>query len=110
MGSIKSSMMDSGLIIVIIIIVSLLLITFSFLIFVDYEWCHVLYKNNTENPACTKNNNRDKLLLSNLGEQMESMRRREMEKREKRNKKIENTRTGEKEESGGKKTKMQIRN
>ena len=51
MGGIRGSMVDSGLIVIIIIIVSLVLITFSFLIFVDYEWCHVLYNNNT---VCTK--------------------------------------------------------
>ena len=40
-------MMDSGLVVVVFIISSLLIITFSFLLLVDYEWCHVLYKNNT---------------------------------------------------------------
>ena len=39
--------MDSGMVVVILIITCLIIITFSFLLFVDYEWCHVLYKNNT---------------------------------------------------------------
>merc|ERR1711915_912113 len=68
---IHSSTVDSGLVVVIFIISCLLVVTFSFLLLVDYEWCHVLYKNNTENPACTKNNNRDKLLLGGLGDQMD---------------------------------------
>ena len=28
-------------------ILSLVITVFSFLLFVDYEWCHVLFKNNT---------------------------------------------------------------
>jgi len=56
--------MDSGLVVVVFIITSLIITVFSFLLFVDYEWCHVLFKNNTENPACTKNDNRDKVLLT----------------------------------------------
>ena len=43
----NSGMMDSGLVVVVFIISSLIIITFSFLLLVDYEWCHVLYKNNT---------------------------------------------------------------
>ena len=42
-----SGMMDSGLVVVVCIISSLIVIVFSFLLFVDYEWCHVLFKNNT---------------------------------------------------------------
>ena len=42
-----SSVMDSGLIVVVFIITSLIITVFSFLLFVDYEWCHVLFKNNT---------------------------------------------------------------
>jgi hypothetical protein len=38
---------DSGLAIIIFIIVSLLVILFYLLLFVKYEWCPVLYKNNT---------------------------------------------------------------
>merc|ERR1719297_272336 len=59
-----SSVMDSGLIVVVFIITSLIITVFSFLLFVDYEWCHVLFLNNTENPACTKNDNREKVLLT----------------------------------------------
>ena len=40
-------MMDSGLVVVVLIITSLVITVFSFLLFVDYEWCHVLFKNNT---------------------------------------------------------------
>jgi hypothetical protein len=43
----NSGMMDSGLVVVVCIISSLIILTFSFLLFVDYEWCHVLFKNNT---------------------------------------------------------------
>ena len=39
--------MDSGLVVVVLIITSLVITVFSFLLFVDYEWCHVLFKNNT---------------------------------------------------------------
>ena len=42
-----SSVMDSGLVVVVFIITSLIITVFSFLLFVDYEWCHVLFKNNT---------------------------------------------------------------
>ena len=45
----NSGMMDSGLVVVVCIISSLIILTFSFLLFVDYEWCHVLFKNNTVN-------------------------------------------------------------
>ena len=41
------SVMDSGLVVVVFIITSLIITVFSFLLFVDYEWCHVLFKNNT---------------------------------------------------------------
>ena len=47
----NSGMMDSGLVVVVFIISSLIIITFSFLLFVDYEWCHVLFKNNTVREA-----------------------------------------------------------
>ena len=43
----NSGMMDSGLVVVVCIISSLIILTFSFLLFVDYEWCHVLFMNNT---------------------------------------------------------------
>ena len=43
----NSGMMDSGLVVVVCIISCLIILTFSFLLFVDYEWCHVLFKNNT---------------------------------------------------------------
>ena len=42
-----SSVMDSGLVVVVFIITSLIITVFSFLLFMDYEWCHVLFKNNT---------------------------------------------------------------
>ena len=43
----KEKNMDSGLVVVVLIITSLVITVFSFLLFVDYEWCHVLFKNNT---------------------------------------------------------------
>ena len=43
----KEKNMDSGLVVVVFIITSLIITVFSFLLFVDYEWCHVLFKNNT---------------------------------------------------------------
>ena len=46
-GGGQAGLMDSGLLVVVSIITFLLLTVFSFLLFVDYEWCHVLYKNNT---------------------------------------------------------------
>ena len=45
--NVSSKEMDSGLIVVVFIISSLIITVFSFLLFVDYEWCHVLFKNNT---------------------------------------------------------------
>ena len=38
---------DSGLLVVIIIVLTMLLILGYCLLFVKYEWCHVLYNNNT---------------------------------------------------------------
>ena len=47
--------MDSGLVVVVFIISFLIIIVFSFLLFVEYEWCHVLFKNNTVKPiVCHK--------------------------------------------------------
>ena len=38
---------DSGLLIVVCIILVLLTSVFSFLLLVEYEWCNVLFRNNT---------------------------------------------------------------
>ena len=46
-AGVGGGMMDSGLVVVVLIITSLVITVFSFLLFVDYEWCHVLFKNNT---------------------------------------------------------------
>ena len=43
----KERNLDSGLVVVVFIISSLIITVFSFLLFVDYEWCPVLFKNNT---------------------------------------------------------------
>ena len=43
----KERNIDSGLVVVVFIITSLIITVFSFLLFVDYEWCPVLFKNNT---------------------------------------------------------------
>ena len=45
----KERNIDSGLVVVVFIITSLIITVFSFLLFVDYEWCPVLFKNNTVN-------------------------------------------------------------
>jgi hypothetical protein len=44
--------MDCGLAIIIFIIISLFIILFSLLFFVKYEWCPVLFRNNTESTKC----------------------------------------------------------
>lgn len=40
-------MFDSGLVVVVCVLLILLTTVFSFLLLVEYEWCHVLFKNNT---------------------------------------------------------------
>jgi len=55
---------DSGLVVVFTIIVFLVVVMMTTLVYVKYEWCHVLFKNNTENPACTKNFLRDNIRLT----------------------------------------------
>ena len=42
-----SGIFDSGLLVVVCIILVLLTSVFSFLLLVEYEWCEVLFKNNT---------------------------------------------------------------
>ena len=42
-------MVDSGLVVVVCITSSLIVIVFSLLLYVEYEWCHVFFKNNTVN-------------------------------------------------------------
>ena len=44
-GRLKS--LDSGLVVVLVIIVTMVLILIYCLLLVKYEWCHVLYSNNT---------------------------------------------------------------
>ena len=39
--------MDSGLVVVVCIASSMIISVISLLFFVKYEWCHVLFKNNT---------------------------------------------------------------
>ena len=39
--------LDSGLMVVILIILTMILILIYCLLLVKYEWCHVLYANNT---------------------------------------------------------------
>ena len=41
------AMVDSGLIVVVCITSSLIVIVFSLLLYVEYEWCHVFFNNNT---------------------------------------------------------------
>ena len=45
--SFLSGLFDSGLLVVVCIILVLLTSVFSFLLLVEYEWCHVLFRNNT---------------------------------------------------------------
>ena len=45
--SFLSGFFDSGLVVVVCIILVLLTSVFSFLLLVEYEWCHVLFRNNT---------------------------------------------------------------
>ena len=45
--SFLSGLFDSGLVVVVCIILVLLTSVFSFLLLVEYEWCHVLFRNNT---------------------------------------------------------------
>ena len=40
-------MFDSGLVVVVCVLLILLTTVFSFLLLVEYEWCHVLFRNNT---------------------------------------------------------------
>ena len=42
-----SAIFDSGLLVVVCIILVLLTSVFSFLLLVEYEWCEVLFRNNT---------------------------------------------------------------
>ena len=42
-----SSWVDSGLVVVVCIIVSMVVSVFFVLFYVQYEWCHVLFKNFT---------------------------------------------------------------
>ena len=42
-----SSCLDTGLVVVVCITVSMIAIAIYCLVFVKYEWCHVLFKNNT---------------------------------------------------------------
>ena len=46
-ASFLGGLFDSGLVVVVCIILVLLTSVFSFLLLVDYEWCHVLFRNNT---------------------------------------------------------------
>ena len=39
--------LDSGLVVVLVIIITMVLILIYCLLLVKYEWCHVLYANNT---------------------------------------------------------------
>ena len=68
---------DSGLVVVVTILVFIIRVMIFTLVYVKYEWCHVLFRNNTvrssiltitfatqENPACTKSFVRDNILLT----------------------------------------------
>ena len=44
--------LDSGLVVVLVIIITMVLILIYCLLLVKYEWCHVLYANNTVSCQC----------------------------------------------------------
>ena len=54
---------DSGLVVVILILVFIICGMMATFVLVKYEWCHVLFRNNTENPECIKADSRDSILL-----------------------------------------------
>jgi len=54
---------DSGLVVVIAILIFLMAVLMTTFLYVKYEWCHVLFRNNTENPACIKVDSKDNILL-----------------------------------------------
>ena len=47
-----SRLVDSGLVVVVCITASMIAIVVYCLVFVKYEWCHVLFKNNTVGRYC----------------------------------------------------------
>ena len=47
-----SRLVDSGLVVVVCITASMIAIVVYCLVFVKYEWCHVLFKNNTVGGCC----------------------------------------------------------
>ena len=47
--------LDSGLLVVVIITLTMILIVIYCLLFVKYEWCHVLFANNTVGSAFINN-------------------------------------------------------
>ena len=54
---------DSGLVVVIAILIFLMAVLMTTFLYVKYEWCHVLFRNNTENPNCIKVDSKDNILL-----------------------------------------------
>ena len=54
---------DSGLVVVIAILIFLMAVLMTTFLYVKYEWCHVLFRNNTENPDCIKVDSKDNILL-----------------------------------------------
>ena len=47
-----SRLVDTGLVVVVCITASMIAIVVYCLLFVKYEWCHVLFKNNTVGGYC----------------------------------------------------------
>jgi len=52
-------MVDSGLIVVGLITMGYIVLVITLLCFVKYEWCDLLFKNNTENPDCRRQYSKD---------------------------------------------------
>merc|ERR1712079_158268 len=59
----KRSLMDSGLVIVTFITFVYIVIMFTLLFYVKYEWCDLLFKNNTESPDCRRMYSKDSFLI-----------------------------------------------
>ena len=60
-----SSWVDSGLLVVVTIIISMVVSVFFVLFYVQYEWCHVLFKNYTVSilEGCIYTNKQDRWVV-----------------------------------------------
>ena len=60
-----SSWLDSGLVVVVCIIIAMVVRVFFVLFYVQYEWCHVLFKNYTVSilEGCIYTNKQDRWVV-----------------------------------------------